>query len=310
MYALKNRWVKRRQGAADRFEGGAADSSVVLPRILRRPMRLFNGLIDGHIVIPPHTGTMAAAALFAMTGLYGVVEGGHLRALTESTTSAAGFAIDGINVSGNVETSPIDVIQKLGLDGHTSLITLDVASARKAIMELPWVLDAEVRKDYPDVIEIKLAERRAFAIWQHGAELSIIDRHGNVIGPLTSERFTRLPLYVGLGAETNAEAFDLLLDNWPELKPRILAHIRVADRRWDIRLDNGVTVQLPEEGAQFALSKLRRMDIQQDLLERDIRSVDLRLDDRVTIGLTEDAMSRRQNALEARERMLKKGRNS
>ncbi|MCY6379919.1 cell division protein FtsQ/DivIB [Hoeflea prorocentri] len=273
-------------------------------------MRLFNGLIDGHIVIPPHTGTMAAAALFAMTGLYGVVEGGHLRALTESTTSAAGFAIDGINVSGNVETSPIDVIQKLGLDGHTSLITLDVASARKAIMELPWVLDAEVRKDYPDVIEIKLAERRAFAIWQHGAELSIIDRHGNVIGPLTSERFTRLPLYVGLGAETNAEAFDLLLDNWPELKPRILAHIRVADRRWDIRLDNGVTVQLPEEGAQFALSKLRRMDIQQDLLERDIRSVDLRLDDRVTIGLTEDAMSRRQNALEARERMLKKGRNS
>ncbi|MEX3010084.1 cell division protein FtsQ/DivIB [Hoeflea sp. TYP-13] len=283
----------------------------MLPRVLRRPARFFTALVDGRIVIPPHTGTLAAAALFAMTGLYGVIEGGHLRALAENTTSVAGFAIERVDVAGNIETSPIDVVQQLGLDGHTSLITLDLGEARNAIMALPWVLDADIRKIYPDVIDVKLAERRAFGIWQHGRELSLIERDGNIIAPLASDKFTQLPLYVGFGADTNAEALNMVLDQWPELRERIRAHIRVADRRWDIRLDNGVTVRLPEHNAAAALDKLRRMDDEKELLDRDIDTVDLRLSDRITIGLTDGAAERRDNAIEARERMLKKrGRNS
>lgn len=311
MHALKDRWVKGRRMVADRADGSVSDSSRVLPRFLRRPMRLFTALIDGRAVIPQHTGSLATAALFALTGLYGVIEGGHLRALAESTTSAAGFAIDSVNVAGNVETSPIDIVQQLGLDGHTSLLTLDVDEARAAVMALPWVMDADVRKIYPDAIDVKLSEKRAFGIWQHGRELSLIDRNGNVIAPLSSKKFMRLPLFVGLGADVHAEAFDAMLDKWPELKPRIKARIRVADRRWDIRLDNGVTVRLPENGAAGALDKLRRMDARQELLARDIRTVDLRLDDRITIGLSDDAAARRQNAMDARERLMKKrGRNS
>ncbi len=311
MHALGDWWIRRRRKAAMRLEGAAPETSVVLPRILRRPTRLFTALFDGRVAIPIHTGSIATAGLFALTGLYGVVEGGHLRALAESTTSAAGFAIETVNVAGNHETSPIDVFQQLGLDGHTSLITLDVEGARKAVMDLPWVMDAEIRKIYPDAIDIKLSEKRAFGIWQHGRELSLIERNGNVIAPLTSEKFTKLPLFVGLGADAHAEAFDAMLDNWPELKPRIRARIRVADRRWDIRLDNGVTVRLPEDGAAGALARLQRMDAEQEILGRDIATVDLRLADRITIGLTEGAAERRQNALEARERLLKKrGRNS
>ncbi len=311
MYALRNRWVNRRRTATRRLDGGVADFGRVLPRVLRRPTRFFTALVDGRVVIPRHTGTLAAAALFAMTGLYGVMQGGHLLALAEGTTSAAGFAIERVDVAGNVETSPIDIVQQLGLDGHTSLITLDLDEARKSILALPWVLQADVRKIYPDVINVKLAERRAFGIWQHGRELSLIEQNGNVIEPLAREKFTQLPLYVGLGADTNASAINDVLDEWPELKQRIRAHIRVADRRWDIRLDNGVTVRLPEEDAAMALAKLRRLDEEKDLLGRDIETVDMRLDDRITIGLTDRAVERRDKAMDARDRMLKKrGRNS
>ena len=96
------------------------------------------------------------------------------------------------------------------------------------------------------------------------------------------------------------------LDRWPDLKRRVRAHIRVADRRWDIRLDNGVTVRLPERNVDDALQRLRHLDDEKDLLARDIATVDLRLSDRVTIGLTDRASSRRDNALDARERLLKK----
>jgi cell division protein FtsQ len=190
-----------------------------------------------------------------MTGFYGVLQGGHLLALAESTTSVAGFAIDRVDVAGNVETSPIDVVQELNLDGHTSLLTLDLDAARSSILALPWVRSADIRKIYPDVIDVKLAERQAFGIWQHGRELSLIERDGRVIAPLLQEKFTSLPLYVGFGADTNASDIDVVLGDWPELKRRIRAHIRVADRRWDIRLDNGVTVRLPEKGVALKRKK-------------------------------------------------------
>ncbi len=311
MHALKDKWLGRRPSADGPQLIGAAEAGVVLPRVLRKPARLFTALVDGRVVIPPHTGTRAATLLFALTGLYGVVEGGHFRALMETVTAATGFAVERVDVAGNIETSPIDVVQRLGLDGGTSTVTLDVEAARAAIMTLPWVADAQVRKTYPDVIDVKLTERRAFAIWQHGRELSLIEKDGNVIAPFANDGYMRLPLFVGLGADRHAREFDRLLDGWPRLKDRVKASIRVADRRWDIRLDNGVTVRLPENGAAGALDKLRRFEAEQGLLDRDIETVDLRLDDRITVGLTDDAAERRDTAVTERAKMLKKrGRSS
>jgi len=304
LFALKDKWFGKRRSARDRLFGGPADWGVVLPRVLRKPMRFFTALIEERVVIPPHTGTVAAALLFALTGLYGVVEGGHFRALMKTVTASAGFAVERVDVVGNVETSPIDVVQRLGLDGGTSLITLDVDAARDALLGLPWVADARVRKVYPDVIQVDLSERRAFAIWQHGRELSLIERDGDVIAPF-NEKFAALPLFVGLGADGRADAFDRLLDRWPDIKRRVKASIRVADRRWDMRLDNGVTVSLPAGDPAAALARLQRIEAEQELLERDIETVDLRLDDRITVGLTEAAAARRDAAMEQRARALK-----
>ena len=306
MPALNDRWLDTRQAAADPRGNAPAERGVVLPRVLRRPARFVAALIDGRVVVPPHTGTQAVALLFALTGLYGVVEGGHFRALMETVTAATGFAVERVDVAGNVETSPIDVVQQLGLDGGTSTITLNADVARAAIMSLPWVADAQVRKVYPDVIDVKLSERRAFAIWQHGRELSLIERDGGVIAPFAHDGYAVLPLYVGLGADRHAAEFDRLLDAWPDLKDRVKASIRVADRRWDIRLANGVTVRLPETDARAALEKLHRFEIEQGILERDIETVDLRLNDRITVGLTEEAAARRQTAIEERAKMLKR----
>lgn len=311
MRALKNKWFGKGLGAGDRQIDGLADLGVVLPRVLRRPMRFMTALVEGRIVIPRHMGGAAVLTLFAMTGLYGVFAGGHFKALMEVTTSSAGFAVERVDVAGNLETSPIDVVQRLGLDGGTSVITMDVDGARDAILSLPWVADAKVRKVYPDVVDVKLSERRAFAIWQHGRELSLIEQNGSVIAPFKNDKFSTLPLFVGLGADTHAAEFDRLLERWPHLKQRIKASIRVADRRWDVRLDNGITVNLPEKDAGAALAKLEKIQSEQALLERDIETVDLRLDDRITVGLTERAMMRRDAAIEERARMLKKrGRNS
>jgi len=283
-----------------------ADDRMVLPRPLRRIVRFCVSLASGRIHIPAHTGTVSAIAFYAATGLYGMSLGGHTNIVTQATTSAAGFAVEDVKVSGNLQTSEIDIFQLLGLDGSTSLIALDIDAARRKLAQLPWVEDVDVRKVYPKTIEVRLKERQAFGIWQHGSELSLIEKSGSVIAPLRDNKFASLPLFVGRDAETGAAGFVDKLADWPEIRNRVRAYVRIAGRRWDLHLDNGIVIKLPEENVPKALQLLARLDLEEKVLSRDVAAVDLRLPDRTTVQLTEGAAERRQAAVEARTKALKK----
>lgn len=284
----------------------SAGEEFILPRPLRRLVRVGVGLCTGRITLPDYLGRLSFAGYCLFVGSYGVVAGGHGQAFMQGLTSMGGFAIENVQVSGNAQTSEIDILQLLGLDGTTSLIALDIDAARRQLAELPWVESAEVRKVYPGTVEVLLQERRAFGIWQHGEELSLIEKSGSVIAPLRDNKFTSLPLFVGRDAETAAANVEADFSAWPGLASRVKAFVRIAGRRWDAHLDNGVVVKLPENDIAAALTRLERYDAEQQVLSRDIAAVDLRLSDRITIQLTADAVQRRQAALTEREKLIKK----
>ncbi len=303
MFAINRK--KPGQKKREQFASATADERMVLPRPLRKGFRFGVSLATGRIHIPAHTGSLATLAFFSAIGLYGMSLGGHTNVVAQATTSAAGFAIEDVKVSGNIQTSEIDIFQLLGLDGATSLIALDVNAARKKLTELPWVEDVDVRKIYPKTIEVRLKERQAFGIWQHGTELSLIEKSGSVIAPLRDNKYAGLPLFVGRDAETGAASFVDELADWPEIRNRVRAYVRIAGRRWDLHLDNGIVVKLPEENVPKALQLLSRMDMEEKVLSRDVAAVDLRLSDRTTVQLTEGAAERRQKAVEARTKAIK-----
>ncbi|KJS13269.1 MAG: cell division protein FtsQ [Hoeflea sp. BRH_c9] len=276
-----------------------------MPRFLRRPVRYVSALATGRIDIRPHAGSVAAVAFLAATGFYGMALGGHTQAVTQAVTTGAGFALEDVHVSGNAETSDIDILQQLGLDGSTSVVAIDAHAARAMLLDLPWVTDAEVQKIYPRGLSVKLVERKPVGIWQHGDMLSLIDARGDVIAPLTGARHADLPLYVGLGADVHADELEARLLFHPELRARVKAAIRIADRRWDLRLDNGVTLSLPQDNIGAALQRLAEFDGGRDVLSRDIAAVDLRLEDRITVRLNEASFERRKSALEARAKLIK-----
>jgi cell division protein FtsQ len=289
-----------------RTSGRAAfPGAFVLPRILRRPVRAFAALASGRVAIRPHLGSVAAVAFLVSAGLYGMAVGGHTASVTQALTSGVGFALEDVQVSGNVETSDIDILQQLGLDGSTSVVAIDAHAARDKLMELPWVTDAHVQKIYPRGLMVQLVERKAAGIWQHGDALSLIDARGDVIAPLTGARHADLPLYVGLGADRHSDELEARLLFHPELRERVKAAIRIADRRWDLRLDNGMTISLPEDNVGVALKRFAAFDAGRDVLSRDITAVDLRLDDRIALRLSEAALERRTQALEDRAKLIK-----
>jgi cell division protein FtsQ len=106
-----------------------------------------------------------------------------------------------------------------------------------------------------------------------------------------------LPLVIGYGAAEDAGPFVDKIKQLPELASRVKGYIRVAERRWDLRLENGITLKLPEQGEDKALADLLKMDRESGLLTRDIAAVDMRFSDRIVVQLTPDAAVRREAAV-------------
>ncbi|MDR6430586.1 cell division protein FtsQ [Brucella pseudogrignonensis] len=282
----------------------ASGAAFVLPRFLRKPFRFAVRLFQGNINVPRYAGTIGMLGFLGATGVYGMVLGGHSENMVKATASTLGFAIEDVKVVGNNETSDIDILGQLELDGETSLVGLSAEAARQAIAKLPWVESAEVRKVYPGTLLVSLEERKAFAVWQNGQELSLIDSAGDTIVPFRPGRYNALPLVVGEGAEKRVKGFVDEVAAYPALAGKVRAYIRVADRRWDILLENGVRIMLPENDPMKALAEVEKMDSEKHLLSRDIAAVDMRLDDRVTVQLTASGMEQREKFLVDRKKEL------
>lgn len=304
MFAMKDRSQSYGREASMRDASGALRVAFVLPRFLRKPFRVAVRLFQGNVTIPRHFGTIGMLTFLSATGAYGMVLGGHSEDVVKATASTLGFAIEQVKVAGNLETSDIDVLGQLDLDGETSLVGLNADAARKAITELPWVESAEVRKIYPGTVLVSMQERKAYAIWQNGKDLSLIDEDGDAIVPFRPGRYGSLPLVVGEGAEKRVKGFIADVSGYPGIAGKVRAYIRVADRRWDLLFENGVRVMLPENEPEKALAQIEKLDRDKHLLSRDIAAVDMRLEDRVTVQLTASGMESRDKVLKDRQKSL------
>jgi cell division protein FtsQ len=191
--------------------------------------------------------------------------------------------------------------------GRTSLLFLDVETARERLKANPWVADATVLKLYPGELQIGITERQPFALWQKDRRVSVIADDGIVLEPYVAPRLNRLPLVVGRGADTQAKDFLALVERYPDIREQVRAYVLIGERRWNLRLKNGLDVRLPEDGVGTALDRLVALDREAKLLTRDIAAIDLRLADRVTVRLSPAAAAARAEAIKKEKPPVKGG---
>lgn len=262
--------------------------------------------------LPRYAGVNASAVLILAAIGYGTALGGHWPLVVEAVKDArdaaantSGFHITAVAISGHKHVTRDDILSIAGVTERTSLLFLDAEAARQKLKTNPWIADATVLKLYPDRLQITVQEREAFALWQKEGKIFVVAGDGTVVEPFVKGRITGLPLVVGPGAETRARDFLTLLDRFPEVRDQMRAAILVAERRWNLRLKSGITVRLPEAHPEHALTTLIALDRDKRLLSRDITGIDLRLADRVTVRLSEEAAQARNELLKGKSK--KKG---
>jgi cell division protein FtsQ len=264
--------------------------------------------------VPSGLGLAASAAFLLATVAYGIVVGDRIpvivdafRDARDAAANAAGFRIASIALSGERHVSREEILSVAGVTGTTSLLFLDVDAARDRLKTNPWIADATVLKLYPDRLQIGIKEREAFALWQQAGRVSVVAGDGTVLEPYVNPRLIRLPLVVGVGAAARAQEILSLLERYPDLRDQVRAAILIAERRWNLRLRNGLDIRLPETAVEQALVTLVGLDRDKKLLSRDIVFVDLRLPDRVTVQLSEAAAAQRAEALKDKKPAKKGG---
>ena len=276
----------------------ATPRNSIKDRISRRTMllrRLRKGLR------PAAWGTFAViVAGIALFAARSVAPGSTIAGMRERlglSTGFAGLRIAHVVVQGRENTPEPLLLAALGVDIGSPILGFSVEAARKRIEELTWVEAATVERRLPDTVVVALKERRPFAIWQFQNKYVLIDRAGQIVANQDAGRFKdKLPMVVGAGAPAGANLLLTTLDKYPALAGRILAAVRMGERRWDLHLKNGIDVMLPEGHEVEALDRL--MQLQQDhaLLDRPLAAIDLRLPDRLVVRPRPEAAATQGNA--------------
>ena len=244
--------------------------SSIKPRLIRGGAILGFALVMGGLAWVWSSGRVGEAYDSARTALI-------------EASAAAGLVTAEVFVVGRDKTARLALIDALDVTIGEPILGFDAEAARRRIEALGWVREAVVERRLPGVIFLRIVERQPLALWQRAGRLVVVDRDGVVIDGASPRRFASLPVIVGDDAPANAGSLLDVLASEPDLSRRVAAAVRVGGRRWNLRFDNGVDVQLPERNLAAAWRRLAELDRAHQLLERDITVIDLRLPDRLVV---------------------------
>lgn len=131
------------------------------------------------------------------------------------------------------------------LQGRVSgtFFTVDLEAIRSMFEGIPWVRHAEVRRRWPDRLEVLLEEHVALARWGQEPDRRLVNVQGELFAAYTD---ADLPLFSG-PAGTEREVARRFLQFREALAPLALAPRAVALSQrfsWQLKLSNGLAVQL------------------------------------------------------------------
>lgn len=192
----------------------------------------------------PRLLNLTSNALFVVAGLLALWIAGT------ALVHAPVFGLRSMQVRGSlVHVDRSQIVNALQGRVSGTFFTVDLENLRSLFEAIPWVRRAEIRRLWPDRLEVRLEEHQAIARWGRREDGRLVNHHGELFNA-SSE--AALPHFAGPpGSEGEVtrhygefrEALSRL-----GLEPR---QVLLSDRRsWQLRLDNGLVLQLGRDLAK------------------------------------------------------------
>jgi cell division protein FtsQ len=211
-----------------------------------------------------------------------------------NATASAGLRVQDVVLTGRTRANAEEILSALNLQRGSPIFSVDIDEARERIESLGWIASAEIARRLPDVIFVRVVERKPLAVWQHDGKSALVARDGEIIQRSGLDAFGDFPLIVGEGAPERAAQLLDLLNVYPAVARATESAVRVSDRRWNLRLTGGIDVRLPEKNIAIALDRLEEFQREHSLFDRDVIAVDLRVPDRLIFRVNPNTVKARK----------------
>jgi cell division protein FtsQ len=266
-----------------RAEERRVERSAALARLRYRFQRL---------LLRARPFAIALACAVPLGSVYMLWSGGHIDRILSAVSSALGetaaqqgLRVKTIQIEGHQQAKQDELIKVIQVREGDAMMEVDLEEVRSRVEKLGWVNEARISRRWSGTLFVEIEERKPFAIWQYREQHQLIDRLGTVIPGVAVDAFGHLPQFVGDGANVLAAELTALLDARPALQGRVRASSRIGKRRWNLIMDSGATVRLPEGREAEALDELIALEKEHNILARGVSMIDMRFTDRLIVRL-------------------------
>ncbi len=192
-------------------------------------------------------------------------------------TPAEIMPIDNVKIEGtflHLSREDIQLQLKQVLTGD--YFTADIEAVRTALLSLPWVQDATIRRQWPSTLKIRISERKAVAYW---SDDSLLSDTGELFTPKHITKEMQIPVINGPEG-LHHKVWGFLVTLHTELSGLGLDvnKLELDERRsWSMLLSNGVELQLGRNDTQRRIQRFVKVFSMQNAPKLDdIKYIDLR----------------------------------
>ena len=133
-----------------------------------------------------------------------------------------------------------------------------------------------ITKTSENLLTIKIEEKNIIGLTKIKNSHYLIDEFNNLIEQKITPKLFHLPFFYGKNSYKNANVI-LRLVKKSDVSINYTSFSFIDDRRWNINLNNGVTILLPETNIIDTLKLLKKIDSEHNILKGNFIEIDLRI---------------------------------
>lgn len=195
------------------------------------------------------------------------------------------FTVQHIEFDGYDRVPEVLLLKSSGLRYKSSIWATSPQDVKNKLEKISWIKSVSVQRKLPDTFNVRVTERIPIAILQSKYKLYLLDIDGKKLEHDGIGNFDNLPIVVGEGAEEAAGYLLFILNKFPKIRNQLVVAVFVGKRRWNIRINKGIIVKLPEKNLSHAMSVLDEISDDEGFFNENIEEIDLRMLDRVILRI-------------------------
>lgn len=111
-------------------------------------------------------------------------------------TGCSYFRAESVEITGAERLDQKQILEAAKISKGVNILSVNLSTARKRLLALPWVAEAEIRRDLPDAFAISVTEHRPVAVIGLGSRF-LVNSSGEIFKEADSGEFEELPLITG-----------------------------------------------------------------------------------------------------------------